>query len=312
VLKRYDTLNRIDFRQFYTMRVARIIPCLLLFLTVMTLLFWFGVEGFVPTDSKLIASGFFNAIIFQYNNFYLTAGNVYGMFAWSPLWSLSIEETFYLSFPIACLLSRKQTVFVAGLVFLIAYGPFVRMEHVGLYRYFGNADLLSFGCLAAILEREVSKSASSNMAAALSVVGAATLLATIVLTPVDTDHFWAPSVIGIGAAAFLMGATSLPGLKPWRVISIVTATFAAFGRASYEIYLFHIAMVIAFRAALSLLFGSSWQAQMEPFVGVGWTVIFLAVVLAIATLVSRFFTEPLNHAIRKTCSSNDRSYCQPM
>jgi peptidoglycan/LPS O-acetylase OafA/YrhL len=85
------------------MRIARILPYLLLFLTTMTLLFWFGTEGFVPVDHKLVGSGFFNAIIFQYNNFYLTAGNVPGMFAWAPLWSLSSEETFYLSFPIACL-----------------------------------------------------------------------------------------------------------------------------------------------------------------------------------------------------------------
>jgi peptidoglycan/LPS O-acetylase OafA/YrhL len=51
VLKRYNELNRVDFRQFYTMRIARIIPCLLLFLTAMTLLFWLGVDGFVPADA---------------------------------------------------------------------------------------------------------------------------------------------------------------------------------------------------------------------------------------------------------------------
>ena len=173
------------------------------------------------------------------------------------------------------------------------------MEHIGFYRYFGNADLLSFGCLAAILEREFSKFINFNIAAALSAAGAATVLATIIFIPVDIDHFWAPSVIGISAAAFLLGSTSLSGFKPWRVISGVTATFAAFGRASYEIYLFHVAMIIAFRGALPLLFGVSWQAQMESFIGIGVTVIFLSAVLAFATIVSRFFTEPINQAIRK-------------
>jgi peptidoglycan/LPS O-acetylase OafA/YrhL len=159
------------------------------------------------------------------------------------------------------LISRKQTLLVAGLLVLIAYGPFVRMEHVGLYYYFGNADLLSVGCLAAILERDFSKSISSNMAASLSAAGAATVLATIIFIPVDTDHFWAPSVIGFGAAAFLLGATSLPSVKPWRVTSAVTSTFAAFGRASYEIYLFHVALIIAFKAALPWLFGPWWRRR---------------------------------------------------
>jgi peptidoglycan/LPS O-acetylase OafA/YrhL len=299
-LKRYGELGRIQIGQFYIMRIARIGPCLLLFLMTMTLLFWFGVDGFVPADHGLVASGFFNAIIFKYNNFYLTAGNVSGMFAWSPLWSLSIEETFYLSFPIACLISRKQTIYVAGLLALIAYGPFVRMEHIGLYRYFGNADLLSFGCLAALLEREFSKSISANLGTALSAAGAASVLATIIFIPVDTDHFWAPSVIGIGTAVFLLSSASLPGFRPWRAISAVTMTFAAFGRASYEIYLFHVALIIAFKAALPWLFGLSWQAEMESFIGIGVTVIFLSAVLAFATIVSHFFTEPLNQVIRKT------------
>jgi hypothetical protein len=39
---------------------------------------------------------------------------------------------------------------------------------------------------------------------------------------------------------------------------------------------------------------------MESSTGVGVTAIFLAVVLVFATIVSRFFTEPLNQVIRKT------------
>jgi peptidoglycan/LPS O-acetylase OafA/YrhL len=296
VLKRYGKLDRVDFRQFYTMRIARIIPCLLLFLSVMTLLFWFGVEGFVPAEPRLVALGFFSAIFFQYNNFYVTAGNVPGMFAWSPLWSLSIEETFYLSFPIVCLISRKHSSFVAVLLALIAYGPLVRMEPVGIYHYFGNADLLAFGCLAAILERQFSKSIGLTIAAALGAAGAVTVLATFILVPVDAEHFWAPSVVAIGAASFLLGATSLPYFKPWRAISFVTTTCSAFGRASYEIYLFHVALIIAFNAALPLLFG---KAQMGSLTSVGITVFFLSVVLAFGAIISRFFTEPLNQIIRK-------------
>jgi peptidoglycan/LPS O-acetylase OafA/YrhL len=64
-LKRYGDLSRTHIFKFYRMRAARILPCLLLFLLTMTVLFWIGVEGFVPARPSLIGSGIFNAIIFS-------------------------------------------------------------------------------------------------------------------------------------------------------------------------------------------------------------------------------------------------------
>jgi peptidoglycan/LPS O-acetylase OafA/YrhL len=286
-LIRYGDLSNISIQQFYLMRAARIVPCLFLFLTSMTILFLLGLVDFVPTDSSLIRSGIINALVFRYNNFYLTEGNVHGMLAWSPLWSLSIEETFYLTFPLACIISRKRSVFVLGLLALIAYGPFVRLQYIGMYRYFGNADLLSLGCLAAITERHLRQCISTRFSIALYSAGVIVTLTTIIFSTVDPDHFWASSIIGVGAAMFLIGAASSTGLRPWPPLSFLAAPLAAFGRASYEVYLFHVALII--------LFGTSLQRPLGTFVG---SLIMLAMLLALGTALSVFFTGPINRALR--------------
>jgi peptidoglycan/LPS O-acetylase OafA/YrhL len=284
-LRRYDRLSRIDFGQFYAMRVARIIPCLLLFLTTMVGLYWLDVDGFVPATPHLILSGIYNALIFQYNSFYLVSGNVPGMYAWGPLWSLSIEEVFYFAFPIACFLTRRTSVLVVLMLAMILYGPFVRMDHVGLYSFWGNADLLSLGCLAAFLERRFP---IGNQSVLLCASGAALAVITIVETSPDPDYYWAPTLIGLGAALFLFGAVQIPSIRTWRIVSPVTWLFSRFGQASYEIYLFHFAMIVFYGRIAAALHLS----------GTLFTAVFLGITLAVGLTISRQFTEPLNRIVR--------------
>lgn len=298
-LRRYSRPSRIDFGQFYAMRVARIIPCLLLFLATMLLLFWRGVEGFVPPNPQLIWSGIYNALIFQYNSFYFV-GNVPGMYAWSPLWSLSVEEMFYFAFPIACFLTRRTSVLVILTLALIAYGPFERREHVGLLSFWGNADLLSFGCLAAILQRYFFKYDLTKHAPFLCIIGAALAAVTIVETePADIADYWAATPIGFGVALFLFGAVRLRSIKPWPLISPITWLLSRFGQASYEIYLFHVALILIYQRAIPLLLGVPWEDRIQSrLVGPPLTIVFVGITLALGLFISRKFTEPLNRIIR--------------
>jgi peptidoglycan/LPS O-acetylase OafA/YrhL len=296
-LKRYDRPSRIDFGQFYAMRVARIIPCLLLFLTVMVFLFWCRVASFIPANHQLVWSGIYNALMFQYNSFYFV-GNVPGMQAWSPLWSLSIEEVFYFAFPIACFLTRRTSVLVVLMLALIAYGPLQRMDYAGLFSFWGTADLLSLGCLAAIFERYVSNYDVTKQAPFICVTGAAIAVATIAETSPAADY-WAPSLIGFGAALFLLGAAHLPLIKPWHVVTPITWLLSKYGQVSYEIYLFHVAWILFYKVALKWCFGPSWEAQMQSAVlGLCTTAVIIGITLAFGTLISRLFTEPWNKKIR--------------
>ena len=57
------------------------------------------------------------------------------------LWSLSVEEVFYLSFPLLCIALRRKGRLLAFLAVVVAIGPVYRATHSGdeggfLYAYF--------------------------------------------------------------------------------------------------------------------------------------------------------------------------------
>ena len=58
---------------------------------------YFGVEKFIPPNISMLNGAVYSALTFQYDSYYFVA-NVPGMIQWSPLWSLSIEEKFYILF----------------------------------------------------------------------------------------------------------------------------------------------------------------------------------------------------------------------
>jgi len=174
------------------------------------------------------------------------------------------------------------------------------MDHAGLYSFWGNADLLSLGCLAAILERYFSKYDLTKAAPFLCVTGAAVAVIAIVRTsPENPAHYWAPSPIGLGTALFLFGAAQLPSIQPWRAAHPVTWLLSRFGQASYEIYLFHVALIFLYQRALTFLLGPSWLEQMQsPLLGTIMTAVSLGLTLGLGIFVSRQFTERLNKKIR--------------
>ena len=126
-LRRFGSLARISPKAFYRIRFARIAPLLLLLLAVLSCLHLLAVDGFhirqVPLPQALFA-----AVTFHLN--WLEAVHGYLPANWDVLWSLSVEETFYLFFPLVCLLllrlRRSLTVYIAVLLVFIAIGPFAR------------------------------------------------------------------------------------------------------------------------------------------------------------------------------------------
>jgi len=96
-LNRYSDLRRIDVKQFYLFRFARIAPCLIGLLAILTALHFLGIKGYLPGS-------------------------------WDVLWSLSVEEVFYFAFPIVCLVSKRKEFLYIVLVMLIITGPFYRLS----------------------------------------------------------------------------------------------------------------------------------------------------------------------------------------
>ncbi len=121
-LQRWGGLERIDLRAFYARRFARIVPCLLVLVAVLAVLHLLAVPDYTISRPGQSLPGAIWAVIGLHLNWsegrtgYLP-GN------WDVLWSLSIEEVFYIGFPLICLLTRRRWVLVSLLTLLALSMP---------------------------------------------------------------------------------------------------------------------------------------------------------------------------------------------
>ncbi|MGC2419604.1 MAG: acyltransferase, partial [Candidatus Acidiferrales bacterium] len=124
-LRRWGTLSRVSLRDFYVLRFARIAPLLLSLLAVLSILHVANIHDFViPATRASLGRALFAALTFHVN--VLEARHGYLPGNWDVLWSLSVEEVFYLFFPLACVLLRRTKWLVAFLLAFVALGPFAR------------------------------------------------------------------------------------------------------------------------------------------------------------------------------------------
>src|ERR1700749_435012 len=125
-LKRWGNLAQINRRQFYVMRFARIVPCLLGLLLVLSILDRLKVPHFIVSQQhSTLWRALLAALAFHIN--WLEVPSGYLPANWDVLWSLSVEEVFYIFFPLLCTLLRKQTFLIALLCCLVVIGPYARM-----------------------------------------------------------------------------------------------------------------------------------------------------------------------------------------
>ncbi|WP_413874970.1 acyltransferase family protein [Albidovulum sp.] len=158
-IREWRDTGRIHIGKFYVRRFLRLSPPLFFTLGLGYLLVWLG-----------FADGKFDALavlsqLFYFHNYYLAAwpdaGSV--VVGLQPLWSLSVEEHFYLLFPLIFLLFTRGKVGVlhilALLVAIVAW-RYVRWQvlldtewtiYISTDTRF---DSILFGCLLALLERD--------------------------------------------------------------------------------------------------------------------------------------------------------------
>jgi peptidoglycan/LPS O-acetylase OafA/YrhL len=314
-LKRWGKLGDLNVHQFYKMRFARIMPCLAGLLLVLVLLDRMGVPRFVVnTQHTSLLRASIAALTFHVN--WLEARTGYLPASWDVLWSLSVEEIFYVVFPLMCTLLRKQALLVGMLTCFVLVGPFARVhtqnELWADYGYLACMDGIAFGCLAAMVAARIRLNKKTNLA--FTITGAFLCLLITVFRGIAVKFAFYKAgldvtILEIGSALLLVAlqqnSEGHTGSKPISIKSArelslrrigealyrSTAFLRWFGRNSYEVYLTH---MFAIWPMVGLFFYFHQSIHLAPL----WFLGMLALAGGLGYLVARFYSEPLNHQLR--------------
>ena len=295
-LRRWTSLDRIPIRQFYWLRFARIAPCLLLLVLLLSTLHLAQADGFViPAERSSLGRAVLAALTFHVN--WLEGHHGYLPGSWDVLWSLSVEEVFYLSFPLICLALRRTTWVLVPLLALIVIGPINRTALAGQtpwedYAYLSCMDGIAFGCVAALFTSR--RALSLGVSRSMLVVGVAAVSLIVLFRsapPTRGLHELGlgVSVLELGVALILMAVSQ--GMGSAVLASKGTGLLRGVGRCSYEIYLTHMLVVLGL---MPFIVSSQPEGAWIP---VCYGALLVASV-ALGWLVHQVYSEPLNRALR--------------
>ena len=306
-LRRFGSLGKMRVLAFYRIRFARIMPLLALLLAVLSALHLLGIAHFhLRPQNGSLPRALLAALTFHLN--WYEVGHGYLPAPWTVLWSLSVEEVFYLVFPLLCVVLLRVTalrpVFVCVLVGLIVFGPFARMRwysksDVWLEQsYLGNVDNIALGCLLALGTerlRRAGRWTRTRWPKVCELVGVGLSLFVVVWAWPRTLFGWQVkraigqsgtdvTVLGLGVCLIMMGSV-LRDAKGWRW----TAPVRWLGRYSYEVYLTHEFVVMG---VLSLFLATRRGAVAF------WIASVVLFAAALGYGLSRSFSEPMNRLLR--------------
>lgn len=309
LLERHGRLQDVDLRRFYGERAARIAPPLLLALLVIVPLGLAGVRGFDNSDGGVVRPLAFwwpvvgSVLSFWHNQLMQSEG--YFNYCLNIYWSLSVEEMFYLVFPLLCVGLKRPGWLVAVCLLAVLIGPLYRAAHADdevayLYAYAACFDAIAVGVLCALAARRW----PAGIRLARWVAPASGALLVAIYGVGFAEHPVAGFSALAAAAAVLIwasrplvaprrdGAAADTRVAAWRDRALaVTAPLRWWGRHSYELYLFHIVLLAGLRLV--------WTRQtIGHDARLPLLLAFLAASSLLAAGVARGVSDPLNRRCR--------------
>ena len=307
ILEEFDRSGRVDFRKFYLGRARRLLPALILVLVVVSL-----AAALVYQDAaRQLASDVVASIFYVNNWWYIAADQSYFEFIGRPpllkhLWSLAVEEQFYLVWPAIAFLAmrrfaRKGVFAVAATLAILSTIWMLQLAVANGFpdfadpsrAYFGTDSHsmgLLIGAAMATFWRpgRMRRSLPTGASVIITAIGIAALLAVIwffVFVGEFTPWLYRGGFLGLALiVATLIAAASHPGVglgkamgtQPWRYI----------GQRSYGLYLWHWPVFMATRPGLDLSLD-----------GVPLLILRLGLTVGIAELSFRFVEMPIRRGV---------------
>lgn len=294
-LKRDRHLAQINIKDFYIRRIARIVPCLVLLVVMVTLLGALGLKPFLNQAPNDIAVSYgltvFAAFTFWMNILIIQYGWV--NYALGVLWSLSVEEVFYLVFPVLCVLLGRGKGFILLLLAMIAYAPYFRALHFGeesgayLYHYFSSFDGIAMGCLTALITQNF-REKIQFLNVIVAVIGLS-MLTVYLYAPIKEVSPWGISIFALLSAILIFCFAQDDQAQ---AESIMSKTMVWIGQRSYEMYLFHLLV-------LGLIKVFYLPKQTLPAEKLILLPIFLLATFGLSWAIEKYYSTPLNLKIRR-------------
>ena len=276
LLMEADASGTISIPQFYLRRTFRIFPPMYVTLALWVLLASAGVlVGTVYWQAVALGALYLT----NYGSFFTTHSLQGGL---GILWSLSVEEHFYLLFPWLFLLflrrewtRAKMSAILGGLCALALVWRYVAMlwlhSTTNYYRTDTRFDSILFGCLLAVSVNpflEALPEWAERHSGKLSILGLLVIIGCMLIRgPVfmDTLRY---SIQGVALAPIFIFVLGFP--KSWVVTGLEQPYLRWIGRRSYAMYLIHLCVISALnvRAGLSLVWAGLAAAPLV--LGYGW------------------------------------------
>ncbi len=303
LLKQLGQNKTLDLKIFFYRRARRLLPAMFLMLAVVSL--WLGFSD--PARLSSLGGDIGSALLYI-SNWYLIFHEVSYFESFGPaspfghLWSLAVEEQFYLIWPLLLAvlvrfipqrgklaLVTLGMIIASALAMLLLYEPGADPSRV----YYGT-DTRSFalllGALLAIVwpSRKLSATISARSRYVIDAIGAAGLVVTLLMIATAGEYdpflYQGGMVLLSVATAATVAALAHPASRLASLIG--SKAFTWFGVRSYGIYLYHYPIIVLTTPAAE-------SAELHPL----RAVIQLALTLIVAELSWRYIEEPIRHGI---------------
>ncbi|MDB5611436.1 MAG: Peptidoglycan/LPS O-acetylase OafA/YrhL, contains acyltransferase and SGNH-hydrolase domain, partial [Bradyrhizobium sp.] len=236
--------------------------------------------GFVFEEQASLGKAIWSVLTLSFNKLGMAVP-----LGWAVLWSLSIEEAFYVLYPVIAIVLRKEKALIGVLLLVIAYGISGRTNRGDLFTYRGCFDLIAMGALAAIAAHRLKAPQWSLVWAKW--LGAVITLSAYLFLPVVEHVTVGPSLIALGGVMMLyaLKVEADRAARPQRLSLLGTI-----GECSYELYLFHCSVFVLVAPGLTGAFGAGSYINVA---------VALVTAFCVGLAVQRYFSDPLNARIRE-------------
>lgn len=290
-LERYKKLGNLDLVGFYIFRFARIMPCLLLVLCLITLFNSLHIPIFQNhANTTSFVLGIFSVLTFWHNVLMEKIG--YFNYCLNILWSLSVEEIFYIVFPLLCVFLKNTRFILLFFFSLIIISPIYRSHYTGseivaLYGYLSCFDAIAIGCVAAIIANKIEFTNGLRKV----VLYSASLFIVIIYfySGIMENVVLGVSLMALATAVYLISASSEKAAS--NNTSLLTRIICWFGKNSYELYLFHIVVLALMKEMVS-------RDALGDYTKLVWAALFIGISVLVAGTISAYYSSPMNKRFR--------------